>query len=369
MISFRFYLVTLVAIFLAVALGVAIGSTFAEPRLIENLRNQIDTVETRLDERVARIDELGSEIDDLETYVEQSAPFAVDRRLDDQRVLVVAEEGTDGDTVERLVGRLRQGGADAAGILWLDPQWASEEQALEVADALAPGETDPTAISLEAWGAVLDAAQPEDESTAPTLPDDTLPDDTVTTSAPDDTATSSVPETTTTAPPTTATTISTSTTISILESTPVSVLEDAGWIRVQTIDAGEPAETEAPVDDVPPTELMVIFVTSPESDFGLGGAVVGGIARHQATEGVPTVVAESWANVGEDEEETPRGSQVVGIREDPELSTLVSTVDDVDLIQGQVAAVLALADLRDGVVGHYGYGSGADRVLPQWLGP
>ena len=34
-----------------------------------------------------------------------------------------------------------------------------------------------------------------------------------------------------------------------------------------------------------------------------------------------------------------------------------------------VAAVLALADLGDQVVGHYGYGQGAQRPVPEWTGP
>ena len=62
MITFRFYLVTLVAIFLAVALGVTIGSTFLEPALVQDLNNQVESVRQNLDERVARIDELNGEI-------------------------------------------------------------------------------------------------------------------------------------------------------------------------------------------------------------------------------------------------------------------------------------------------------------------
>jgi hypothetical protein len=47
----------------------------------------------------------------------------------------------------------------------------------------------------------------------------------------------------------------------------------------------------------------------------------------------------------------------------------VSTVDDVDLVQGRVSVVLAIADAGESKVGHYGYGKGADRALPSWAGP
>ena len=47
--------------------------------------------------------------------------------------------------------------------------------------------------------------------------------------------------------------------------------------------------------------------------------------------------------------------------------TVVSTVDDVDLVQGRVATVLALADLARGVVGAYGIGAGAAAAVPAFV--
>jgi hypothetical protein len=59
-----------------------------------------------------------------------------------------------------------------------------------------------------------------------------------------------------------------------------------------------------------------------------------------------------------------RGTWLAPIRGDEQLSAVVSTVDDVDLVQGRVAATLALADLVGGVVGSYGYGLGATSAVP-----
>jgi hypothetical protein len=58
-----------------------------------------------------------------------------------------------------------------------------------------------------------------------------------------------------------------------------------------------------------------------------------------------------------------RGAGVSAIRDDTALSKQVSTVDDLDRTEGQVAAVLAVADLGRRV-GHYGYGDGATSVVP-----
>jgi hypothetical protein len=72
-------------------------------------------------------------------------------------------------------------------------------------------------------------------------------------------------------------------------------------------------------------------------------------------------VAEAW----QDDEDGPARGTVAGVvRGEDDLSDAVSTVDDLDLVQGRVATTLALADLRAGVRGHYGYGPGADRPVP-----
>jgi len=366
MISFRFYLVTLVAIFLAVALGVAIGSTFAEPRLIENLRNQIDTVENNLDERVARIDELGSDIDDLETYVDQSAPFAVENRLADQRVLVLAEDGVGDDDVERVVGRLRQGGADTEGVLWLEPAWATGEGASSVASELGIDSDDPEEVSTLALDALVELARPSEDGSGGT--DST----TTTTAEPAGSPDSTEPAEATTVPstdaPTTAAPETTSTTaVPVLTSDLVGALDEAGWVRVQTIDPGE-SDPVVDVDEAP-DGLAVVLVSSPGSEIDTDGTDMAAIARQLVNADVATVATEVWVDTVDGDEESPRGSQVLAIRNDPELSTRVATVDDADLVQGQVGIVLALADLIDGVVGHYGYGEGAERVLPPFLGP
>jgi hypothetical protein len=47
------------------------------------------------------------------------------------------------------------------------------------------------------------------------------------------------------------------------------------------------------------------------------------------------------------------------------LADVVSTLDDVELVQGRVAAVLTLEQLENGAVGHYGYGRGADSPVPR----
>ena len=104
MVTFRFYVVSIVAFFLALAVGVVLGSVLDE-RIADSLQDRLDGVEASLDETVAAIDDKNEEIERLERYIEASAPFAVQGRLSGTAGLVVAETGVDGAAVEDQVDR------------------------------------------------------------------------------------------------------------------------------------------------------------------------------------------------------------------------------------------------------------------------
>lgn len=356
MISFRFYVVTLVAVFLAIAIGVVIGSTLIEPTLVENLREQVEAVRGHLDDRIETTDRLNQEISDLEAYLEQSAPFTVDGTLEGVPVLVVAEDGLDGDVVERLVGRLRQSGASAEGIVWLKASWqlTEDEQRSILADVVGTEITDVDELRAEAWRAVLvESSGAAGERFDQIAQDQGSTTTVATTEHADEEATSTTRQgsPTTTVP-----------TQRLLDGPVLAALEEAGFVRIQRIAQGE----SEPGDEIPASpDPAIVMVTGWESDHPDEGVLVGHLARQQAAAGLPTLVAEVWA---EQEEGPERGARLAPIRDDAELATILATVDDLELIQGEVAVSLGLADLRQGVVGHYGYGVGADRVLPPWLG-
>jgi hypothetical protein len=71
----------------------------------------------------------------------------------------------------------------------------------------------------------------------------------------------------------------------------------------------------------------------------------------------------------ETEDGPGRGALVSVVRAESTLATEVATVDDVDRPSGPAVALLALADLLRGVVGHYGFGEGAVAPAPQWWQP
>ena len=352
MVTFRFYVVSIVAFFLALAVGVLVGSVL-DGRIADGLQDRLARVEASLDENVAVIDQKNAQIDEFERFAEAVAPFAVQGRLEETTTLVVAESGVDPAPVEDLVARLRDSGTRVEGIAWLEPRWdLGEAEDLEAAAALGDVDSDdPDLVRAALWDLVVAAGDPE-AATSPTT--------TTTTSTPFGAAPGVPPagtETTTTVAPTTTEAVP-EPPLSELE--PLSDLIDAGLVRFQRLDGG----TERSGG-----RLVVVGVTGSTSELSEPGAAATAVVRVAADAGLAAVLAEVQAEFdGAPQDPPPERGQLVD-RAVSSGTVAFSTVDDLDLVAGRVAVVLALADLPDGDVGRFGYGPDVDGVLPPWPGP
>ena len=111
----------------------------------------------------------------------------------------------------------------------------------------------------------------------------------------------------------------------------------------------------------PTGRARALTITGTESAFS-GTDVTLEVAQAFVDAEAPTVAGEVFVQQEEQQDgDAPpaRGEAVASVRTSDTLAAIVSTVDDLDLMQGRVAAVLALQQIADGVVGHYGYGEGA----------
>ena len=351
MVTFRFYLVSVVAFFLALAVGVVVGSVL-DGRIADSLQDRLDRVETSLDETVAAMDEKNREIDDLERYVEASAPYAVQGELSETTSLVVVEPGVDSGPVEDLVTRLRQAGSRVDGIVWLESDWqlGEREQVEQLAAIARAGESTPEAVRRAFWATLLDdtaeagTETPGEDATTTTAVDGAVPPegDPATTEAP----TTEAP--TTTEEPEDA--------VDLFADPLLVNAEQAGLLRLQRIDGGE---------DAPGGELVVAAVTGTTSSLDTPGEAAIEVAEQAALAGRAATLAEVFVAPPADPDD--RGELLSGLLHDGPLT--FSTVDDLERIPGRVATVLAIAQARDDVFGRFGYGSEADAVLPTWQEP
>jgi hypothetical protein len=335
-ISFRFHLVSITAVFLGIAIGIVVGSTFVDRAIVDNLRDRIDTVSENLDRRRAENDDLQSENDRLDEILSAEAPYAVSGRLSGTPVLVLAVRGIDDDAVARVVELARQAGAEAPGILWVEPSWALAEsgQADQLAELANVGSGEEDRVRARAWAALVDELVGPPESGGPTTT----------------TSTSLPPDGTTSTPTTEVEPVSTE----VLDA-----VTDSPFLSFEAV--GDDAALAALGGRNP----SVIAITGTRAEEALA-PLLDPLVAALVDAGLRTVVAEIFVEPGEDAVDPPERGDAVRASVPEDIAASVATADHLDRPEGPVAAVLALADLHRDVVGRYGYGDGTAGPMPAW---
>ena len=118
MVNFRFHLVSLTAVFLAVAIGIAVGATVVDQATVDALKSRLDGVSERVDRTDSENAVLRRELGGWTKFAEEADNEAVDGRLVDVPVLVLAVRGVERGVVERLDRSLVAADARTQGTLW-----------------------------------------------------------------------------------------------------------------------------------------------------------------------------------------------------------------------------------------------------------
>jgi hypothetical protein len=344
MINIRYHVYSLVAVFLALAIGVAAGSTVVQRSVVDNLRSTQGRIEKNLDELEAKNTDLQDRASALESRAgsltqQGPAAFLADT-LAGANVMVLRANGTSNDAVGRMRDGLKVAGADTVSDVELKPALA-----------------DPDALA--AFGTHLDLAA--DQLTKPDqvqaaigqrlgeliaeVHDETTPSPTSEPSTPDSSAVSDTASPTTDAPASPGATAL----ADFLRQ-----LDDAGLASVR----GPLGRDGVSTSDM---ELVVLGGMTKSADLT---PVLQPLLETIAGKARPMAVA------GDAPLDQPLGDgeQAYGIvataRGDGRVRDKVSTVDHVGDFAGVGALVLALAGLPEGQVGHYGIDDGADALLP-----
>ncbi|MBV8295676.1 MAG: copper transporter [Acidimicrobiia bacterium] len=312
MLNLRYHVVSLVAVFLALGIGVIMGVTVIKSGIVDQLQKRLDSVEASDRQTRKDNDRLASQLGTWNRFVDQGRSELLAGQLQNVPVLLVGVDGVDRTSVGDLRSDLVAAGADTLGTLWLTDKLNLRTQADANALATALGIPQDTpdvvrATALSKLASVLQAGG-DPAGVIPAMRQSGFLDYE--------------------APPTGPSTSSPTTVPPGPESIPV-----PGTRTVILSGAG------ARLDD---DTMTMPFVTQ------------------LAMAGAPVVAAEA----GQD---TPGGRGVfVGlIRQRPETATRVSTVDNLESYIGQAATVLALRDTGKPAVSHYGVGPGAQRLLPE----
>lgn len=312
MISLRTHAISLAAVFLALAIGVALGSGLLSNTVLSGLRDDKhelqDRINTLTDERNGLNEKLGAA---GEFDAQMSPRILRDTFVDKSVVLFRTPDASDDDVdaVSRLVG---QAGGTVSGTVGLTPQFveahAAEKLLSVVNSPIVPAGKQLSTTSVDQGsqaGDLLGIALLVNRDPKVQTVDDTQ------------------------------------------RETVLATLRDTGFITYgEHVGAANTAliVTGGPLGD----------------DAGNRGATVARFAGGLAPHGTGTVL------VGRDG--SASGTAAIAVaRSDPALTSAVTTVDDVDTEAGRITSVLALSDLvNGGRPGQYGIGQGSTSVtVPQ----
>lgn len=312
MINFRYHLVSLVGVFLALAIGVIMGTAVIDNAVVDRLESQQRT----LDRQVAQVRsdnaELSQELDELGAVTKRLGEEGI-ARLGGVGVLVVTMRGAEVEGLDELRERVGGAGARLLGTVVLTGRWELDDadgvRALrEVVGTEASSLSEVRTAGLNLVASALRwSPLPGELSRQRELLDR---------------------------------------------------LQRAGFVEYEA-PQGLPDVLPEPVEGT-----RIVLVSGPGADVSdrqvalpLARALIG-----TSPESSPARLLVAIPAVPEESE--PADGLVGPLRESDSSSRLLSTVDNLATGAGQVAAILALADLGDGQVGHYGTGSGAQDLLP-----
>lgn len=311
MVNFRFHLVSLTAVFLALAAGIAIGAGVVDRATVDRIERQLAQVEANRRQTNAENDRLSSDLSRWGRFAEEAGTEMEQGRLQDVPVLLVGMRGFDRTLAEGFTGTLRSAGAAVGGTLWFTSKWRLTEDdhirqlsgLLHVAPTTSPDELRAGALSRlgTAWG--------EGDGDGGAF---------------------------------------------------VVALSDAAFVEFEP-----PAAPVVPLSELPTASAVFVVMSSDGAEVPntqLAHPLVGELV----SAGVAVVAVQPLRPPLPSGQRRPPPPELVSVlRADSDLAPRLSTVDNVDDYRGRVAAVLAIAQAAEGRTGHYGFRADAQRLLPQ----
>jgi hypothetical protein len=310
-IDFRYHLVSIVSIFLALAVGILLGAGPLQEDLGKTLSNQVSTLRKEKDVLRSQLDEAEARVDASDKFVTAVTPVLIESRLGGRSAVVVTLPGTDASLVTGVTKALTSSGATVSGTVevedaWTDPTKRSFRDQLFSSLAPLVGLEDTSGSLENRMGALLSRALVVDRVSDADHPS------------------------------TTATQALTG-------------LKEAGLLSFDG-DGPDPATLAVVVAPSPDDKL-----SNDQRDADLAAWIA--LASQLDT-------ASNGAVVVGDESSTTTGGLVRALRADDVVATKVSTVDDIAAAMGRIALVYALRQQMAGEAGQYGIGESASALLP-----
>ena len=324
MIDFRYHLVSIVAVFLALAIGIVLGSTELQGPTYNLLNQTTAKLQNEFDQASSQRDAAQAQANLGQNYAQAVEPVVLHDLLAGQRLLIITEPGAPASVVTAITNAATQdAGATVTG------QIALQSKFFDRSDTTLDGLNQINLAMSQADNIVLNTGTPYQQQAAQVIASEIL------TQSPGSTA----------GQPTT--------------STPAASQQDT---NAQTMLGAYANEGFLTISGQPSTPATLAVIVTPQTAPQDGTAdpldlLLVPVAEELAAQSSATVVAGVSAGSGP-------GSPIAVLRASSAASK-VSTVDDADFVVGQSVVIQALAaQLNGGNPGSYGIASGASAIGP-----
>lgn len=136
MIDFRYHLVSIISVFLALAVGIVLGAGPLKQPIGESLQSQVDSLRTDRDDLREKLDAANGSIEDLNTYITESSPALLTETLKGTKITLVSTPKTPSQTVKDVQGRLEDAGATVSDGGQLTAEALKTEESEKALEAL-----------------------------------------------------------------------------------------------------------------------------------------------------------------------------------------------------------------------------------------
>ncbi|MEV6490867.1 copper transporter [Actinoplanes sp. NPDC051633] len=305
MINFRYHVVSLTAVFLALAIGLVVGTAALNGPVADSLQEQVQSVSKDNSNLRDQQNQFREELTNAQVFATQVSPMLLNGKLAGRKILVLALPNTD-KYADQVISMLTVAGATVTAKIDVQEKFFDPLNDVELLD-LAEQASQPT---VPAAGLPMNSNGVETSSAllARALQQQSSP-------------------------------VSAGDLTSVL-----TAYAEPGYISVDTEKPAAGAEATVIVSGLPPTDTQAAKKTQAAVTLTTQFA---GAAR-------PTVVAGDGA---------VDGNLVAEVRADPTLVKTISTVDNASSVQGQVATALTVVErVVGGKVGQYGLAGGTALV-------
>lgn len=305
MISLRYHTVSIAAVFLALAVGVLLGSTSVSETLVSAVSGERDSLSKQVRQLRAERNELEGRLEARRDFTRSIVPRAVQGALADTGVTVISTSGVSSQHREAVKRTLTSSGARVTGVVRLTDAFTDPEEFGHMRDVASrvlpagvrlPVGAGPGKTAAALLGPLTMTGSGAGESSG----------------AGDRTAA-------------------------------FAGLREGGFLRVNP--------------DFTPGEVAVVLADGRHREEDESAATVARFAGALDRYGSGVVLAGATGSA--------HGNGAVGIaRSDSGLASNLSTVDNGDTAPGRIATVLALRQHLDGKTGHFGMAASAQGPLP-----